>query len=134
MTEQIKMIPGGSREDQPKEEYKLAELVSEILIDDYSNQTIHFNADRSDGKVGMSMPEIRYFVDQNLTKEKILEQKDKLIDKIIGDGILDTSFGKTFTRDELEKLLKSALERNDSIKLRFMNGTNTKRNQINRVE
>lgn len=104
-------------------EYKMAEFVVDFLVDEVAPTIGDSN-----------MNEIMGYAHEHLTNEKILEFKDKIVNRIIMGEKSAEYFGKELTRDELGKVFEKAIADNSSmIRIRIKNITNTNRNKRNPI-
>ena len=114
--------PQSKIEEQPEIEKKIGELIAEYLI-------IH-----NENEVGdLSMPEIMYFANHTLTHEKIMSDKEIIIEHIIRKNESENRFDQTLSKEEISNVFDKALERNHAIWNMFMNRTNDNRNKRNGV-
>lgn len=115
---------GPSREQINKKvmespEYKMAMFVANFLVDEVAPTIGDFN-----------MNEIMGYTHEHLTDEKLLEYKDKIVNRIIVGEKSVEYFGKELTRDELGKVFETAIADNgEMIRNRIKNITNTNRNK-----
>lgn len=115
--------PQSKIEEQPEEERKVGELIAEYLI--WTNEN----------EVGdLSMPEIMYFANHTLTREKIMADKELILEEIMRKNKLENRFDQTLSKEAVGKLFDAALERNHVVWNIFMNRTNENRNKRNGVK
>ncbi len=82
--------PQSKIEEQPEVERKVGELIAEYLI--WTNEN----------EVGdLSMPEIMYFANHTLTREKIMADKELILEEIMRKNESKNHFDQTLSKEDV---------------------------------
>ena len=112
--------PQSKIEEQPEAERKVGELIADFLVRTYENEAGDLN-----------MPQIMYFANHTLTREKIMADKELILEEIMRKNESKNHFDQTLSKEAVGKLFDAALERNHVVWNIFMNRTNENRNKRN---